>query len=125
MQVKYFHDQDKAQLEAEKREQLKILIADQNEKRRLEAKRRRLITMESAIAGDKRSDEERIQDEIDGVAEDIPDIVPAAKESRKRKDRPDNWKDSTDEAVVYRNILVYVDATSDADANADIESDEN
>ena len=81
--------------------------------------------MESAIAGDKRSDEERIQDEIDGVAEDIPDIVPAAKESRKRKDRPDNWKDSTDEAVVYRNILVYVDATSDADANADIESDEN
>ena len=80
VQVQYFRDQDKAELEAQKRKQLQIQIADQNEKSRLEARRRRLIAMESGIAGGKRSDEERIQDEIDGVAEEIPDIIPAAKD---------------------------------------------
>ena len=80
MQVQNFRDQDKAELEAQKRKQLQIQIADQNEKSRLEARRRRLIAMESGIAGGKRSDEERIQDEIDGVAEEIPDIIPAAKD---------------------------------------------
>jgi hypothetical protein len=47
MQVQLFRDEEKAEVEAEKRKQLAIQIADENEVRRIEARRRRLSAKES------------------------------------------------------------------------------
>lgn len=122
MQVQIFHDEEKAEVEAEKRKQLAIQIADENEVRRIEARRSRLSAKESQIAGDKRSDAEVIQDAIDSVVvEEIPDIIPAEKESRKRKNRPINWEDIAYEASVYGNeaaAKTYADEFSDATSSA-------
>ena len=49
MQVQIFHDEEKAEVEAEKRKQLAIQIADENEVRRIEARRRRLSAKESQV----------------------------------------------------------------------------
>ena len=57
------------------------------------------------MAADNRTEEERIQDQTDAVAEDIPEIeiVPPPKERVKRQKRPQNWEAIAIEAQIYGN----------------------
>ena len=113
MVIENYRDHDKAVVEAEKKRQLQLEIASRNAARNNEARMRRLNAKQSLVAGDKRSEEEKIQDEIDAVAEEIPEVNTAAKESRKRQSRPENWEDIAYEAEVYGNTAALKNYTNE------------
>ena len=104
LQVQHFRDEEKAEVEAEERKEREVEIARRNDERKAIDKKRRIDARNAGIAVDKRSEEEKVQDEIDGFAEDIPDLlIPEEKEYTKRVRRPENWEDIAFDAQVYGN----------------------
>ena len=75
LQVQHYRDEEKAEVEAEERKEREIEIARRNDERKAIDKKRRIDARNTGIAEDKRSEEEKVQDEIDGFAEDIPEKI--------------------------------------------------
>ena len=72
LRVQGFLDDEKAESEAATKIIRVAKIAEQNEANRMAARKRRNDAKNAEVAKDIRTDEEKIQDEIDELAEDIP-----------------------------------------------------
>ena len=89
LSVQNFRDEEREAAEAVKKDMRRAQIEEQREADRLAARKRRDDARNAEIAEDKRTDEERVQDEIDGLAEEIPDLRPAQKKTKLWQSR--NW----------------------------------
>ena len=103
MNVQQCLDEERADIQAEARKELGIQVAAEIEKRKAAARQRRLDASNLVVAVDKRTEEEKVQDEIDAVVEDIPDIIATPKSVTKRQKRPPNWEDIAMESQIYGN----------------------
>ena len=103
MHVQRFHDEEKSQKIAEAQQNLRKEIADEKEARKSAARKRRNYFIAGGPADDRRTEEEIVQDQIDSVAEDIPDLISPPAERVKRHKRPPNWEDIASEAQIYGN----------------------
>ena len=103
MQVQMSHDEEKSQKSAEAQQNLRKEIADQKKARKAAAHKRRNDVIAGGSVDDRRTDEEIVQDQIDSVAEDIPDLISPPAERVKRHKRPQNWEDIATEAQIYGN----------------------
>ena len=117
MAVQSYRDAKKDELDAEKRGELRNEIAERREKRIAENRKRRHEATKSL--SDERTDEQKVQDEIDAVAEDIPDVPSAPKIHVKRHQRPANWEDIADDAEVYGNDAAIANFSSAFEGSSD------
>ena len=74
LRVQTFSDEEKAASELAKKILRQETVAKQNEANRMAARKRRNEAKAAEVAEDKRTEDEKIQDEIDELAEDIPDL---------------------------------------------------
>ena len=96
-------DEEKAVAEEAQKNMRRQQIEEQNEANRLAARKRRNDAKFAGLAEDKRTDEERVQDEIDELTDDIPNFLPEKKKPKVWQSRPPNWEDIAYEAQVFGN----------------------
>lgn len=101
MAVQQYRDEAKEELDVAMREELLHDIAEARQRMRESDRNRRFEA--AAARSDNRSDEQIVQDAIDEIAEDIPDVIIQARVFMKRQKRPVNWEDIADDAQVYGN----------------------
>ena len=100
-------DDMKDKADAQQRAQRRAEIDEARERNRESARMRRneARRVSQIITEDLRTDEEKVQDEIDGLVEDA-DVTRPVAEKKKRKlwqIRPPNWQDIAYDATVYGN----------------------
>jgi hypothetical protein len=113
LSVQNFRDEEREAAEAVKKDMRRAQIEEQREADRLAARKRRDDARNAEIAEDKRTDEERVQDEIDGLAEEIPDLRPAQKKTKLWQSRPENWEDIAYDALTSSNDSAIKNFASD------------
>lgn len=96
-------DEERNKDEAAKKSMRLAQIEQQNEANKLAARKRRNDARIAEVAEDSRTDEEKVQDEIDELAEDIPDVRIAKKKPKIWQSRPPNWEDIASDAMVSGN----------------------
>ena len=103
LRVQTFLDEEKAASEAARKVLRQETVAKQNEANRMAARKRRNEAKAAEVVEDKRTDDEKIQDEIDELGEDIPDLEQVKKKPKVWQSRPPNWEDIAYDAQVYGN----------------------
>lgn len=96
-------DEEKAAAEEARKKMLRSQIDERNEANRLAARKRRNDAKMAGVVEDRRTDEEKVQDEIDELTDDIPDLLPEKKKPKVWQSRPPNWEDIAYEAQVFGN----------------------
>ena len=103
MHVQEYHDREKAEKVQESREELRNQIVFEIERRKAANRKRRIDASNAVVAVDQRTEEQVVQDEIDAVAEDIPDLVVRPSGRVVRQKRPPNWEEIAVEAQIFGN----------------------
>ena len=103
MHVQEYHDREKAEKLQESREELRNQIVSEIERRKAANRKRRIDASNAVVAVDQRKEERVIQDEIDAVAEDIPELVARPCGRVIRQKRPPNWEEIAVEAQIFGN----------------------
>ena len=84
--VQHYRDEEKEEMDNEKRQELRAELAERCNERRNQNRTRRIEAARSSR--DERSDEQKVQDDIDSVMEDIPVVPTMPKNGVKRHKRP-------------------------------------
>lgn len=111
--VQNYRDEEKEQMDNEKREELRAELAQRRHERKNENRARRIEAARSST--DERTDEQKVQDDIDSVLEDVPVAPAMPKNGVKRHRRPPNWEDIADEAEIWGNDAALANFASDFD----------
>ena len=113
----HYRDEEKEEMDNEKRQELHAELAERCNERRNQNRTRRIEAARSSR--DERSDEQKVQDDIDSVMEDIPVVPTMPKNGVKRHRRPPSWEDIADEAEVWGNAAAIANFASDLASDFD------